>query len=527
MTDKRKVQTAVLGAPDSHEPIVMPFERADAILLRSRYSTRRFFCGEWLGGCGRELYTRIGSTRVPHFAHHPEGSDEPVTCRRSSNDEASADHLYIRRALVEWLRSHGHQVKTVALEGTVPRQGGTCTGMTIETTADLLFAVALRDDLRRDPQRYWPKRDTELRRRRKRVEWLFGPHVTLARQMIKRTGHAFTVTCRNEGLHRSVQIGLKEGGKIPLWVDLADCKIDEKGHLWTPRLAEMRHREASQSPSTNVKSPSPVTQEQHRAEMQPTGFPLSTNLLTVLPRTSDGQTIEAEISCPVATLPAEIVQVRLPRAASSLSIGHPYRIVGPALCVADSQPDERNLTWTIHAQDLSPLFHDEPEVKVVEKQVPQDSLWNKSIALLAELKQAQLSSDDAISARLRAELEELIPQLTRRQQIQARKQMGNGQKTRGPRAAPKPTKKPQRTSGSQARPAKKANVVDVHENQASILAEMIKRANSQGKRREAMELYEALRRFLNSLPAGERRDQFDQLARYRRQPAGEARGRRQ
>ncbi|MEU4517064.1 hypothetical protein AB0G05_46920, partial [Nonomuraea wenchangensis] len=57
MTDKRKVQTAVLSSRDSHEPIVMPFERADAILLRSRYSSRRFFCGEWLGGCGRELYT--------------------------------------------------------------------------------------------------------------------------------------------------------------------------------------------------------------------------------------------------------------------------------------------------------------------------------------------------------------------------------------------------------------------------------------------------------------------------------------
>ncbi|YCK42926.1 hypothetical protein ACNF49_44095 [Actinomadura sp. ATCC 39365] len=399
--------------------------------------------------------------------------------------------------------------------------------MTIETTAGLLIAVALRDDLRRDPRTYWLQRDQELHRRRKRVEWLFAPHITLARQMIKRTGYAVTVTCRNEGLHRTVQIGLKEGGKIPLWVDLADCKIDEKGHLWTPRLAEMRRRATSPSPSTDVKSPSPVTQEQYRSKMQLTGFPLSTNLLTVLPRTSNGQTIDAEISCPVATLPVEIVQVRLPRAANSLSIGRPYQIVGPALCVADSQPDERSLTWTIHAQDLSPLFYDEPEVKVVEKQISQDSLWNKAIALLAEVKQAQLSSDDATSGSLRAELEELIPQLTRRQQIQARKQMSKGQKTRGPRVAPKPTKKAQGTSSSQTRPSKKANAVDVHENQASILADMIKRANSQGKRREAMELYEALRRFLDSLPADERRDQFDQLARYRRQPAGETRGRRQ
>jgi hypothetical protein len=249
MTDKRKVQTAVLGSPDSHEPILMPFERADAILLRQAYSARRFFCGEWLGGCGRELYTRIGSTRVPHFAHHPEGSDEPVTCRRSSNDEASADHLYIRQALGEWLRRHGHRVKAVVLEGTVPRQGGTCTGMTIETTAGLLIAVALRDNPRVDPQRYWPQRDHELRRRRKRVEWLFAPHVTPARQMIKQTGYAFTVTCRNEGLHRAVQVGFKEGGRIPLWVDLADCRIDEKGHLWTPRLSEVLRRKTPREPT--------------------------------------------------------------------------------------------------------------------------------------------------------------------------------------------------------------------------------------------------------------------------------------
>jgi hypothetical protein len=257
-----------------------------------------------------------------------------------------------------------------------------------------------------------------------------------------------------------------------------------------------------------------------------TGFPLSVNLLTILPRTPDGQTIEAEISCPVAALPTDVVQVRLPAAVSGLSVGRPYQVVGPALGVAESHPDGRNLTWTIHAQDLSPLFQDEPEAKVVEEQVPQASAWNKAMAMLAELNRARLSSDDAASARLRAELEELIPQLTRRQQTQARKQMGKGEEARGPRVAPKPAKKPQRTGVSQTRPLKRAKAAEVHRNQAFILFDMIRRADAQGKRREAKELYEALRRFLDGLPADEYREQLDQLERYKRQLSGGARGRR-
>nr|WP_157554405.1 competence protein CoiA family protein [Herbidospora sakaeratensis] len=524
MTDKRKVQTAVLSSPESHEPILMPFERVDAILLRSKYSAKRFFCGVWLGGCGRELYTRIGSSRVPHFAHHPEGSDLPITCKRASNDEASADHLYIRRALVEWLKRHGHRVKAVMLEGTVPRQGGTCTGMTITTTAGLLIAVALRDDLRRDPQRYWPRRDDEHRRGRKRVEWLFGPHVTLAKQMIKRTGHAFTVDCRNDGLHRTVQIGLKVGGKIPLYADLADCKLDEKGHLWTPPLAELLRQKNSQDADAVVTTPPPAIERQ--TEMAVTGFPLSVSLLTVVPRVAEGRVIEAEISCPVAALPADVVRVRLPQAAIGVSVGRPYQVVAPALVVAESHSGGRDLTWTIHAQDLSPLFHDEPEVKAVEKQKPQPSAWDRATVMITELRRARLALDRAASARVRAALQELIPELTPRQQIQAKKQMSMYGGAYGPQVTPKLAKKPptdvSRTGSSKK---EKKTLQEVHRNQASILFEMIKRADAQGKHREAKELREALSRFLAGLPEGEYQEQLDQLARYRGQLPGDGRRR--
>ncbi|MFB9207602.1 hypothetical protein ACFFV7_40915 [Nonomuraea spiralis] len=388
--------------------------------------------------------------------------------------------------------------------------------MTIETTGGLLIAVALRDDLRRDPQRYWPRRDDELRRRRKRVEWLFGPHVTLARQMIKRTGYAFTVTCRNDGLHRTVQVGLKEGGKIPVWVDLTDCKIDDKGHLWTPPLAEMLRRRAPRSKEPVEQSPPPAVKEQPRTVARITGFPLSVNLLTVLPRAADGQTIEADITCPVAELPTEVVQVKLPDVVRGLSVGRPYQVVGPALSIAESRPDSNDLTWTIHAQALSPLFLDESETEAVEERLPKLPDWNKVMAMLVKLKQARISSDDRTSARLRAEIERLIPQLTQRQQIQARKQLDMDTEVRGPKVAPESAKK-RRTSVSQARAAKRAKAAEeVHRNQASILFEMIKRAESQGRRREAKALYEVLRRFLDGLPADEYREQRDRLARCRR-----------
>lgn len=55
MLDPRKVQTAVLDDPMSLLPIAMPLDRTSAKLMRDRHQHRGFYCGKWLGGCGRRL----------------------------------------------------------------------------------------------------------------------------------------------------------------------------------------------------------------------------------------------------------------------------------------------------------------------------------------------------------------------------------------------------------------------------------------------------------------------------------------
>ncbi|WP_405934159.1 competence protein CoiA family protein [Streptomyces longwoodensis] len=107
--DNRKVQTAVLGGSQGHQPVFLPFEKEDAQRLRQLRGVDAFSCGVLLGGCGQVLTLRACGDRKSHFAHRP-----PVRCRRTAVGESSADHLYIGEALVHWLRGQGQKNVTVA-----------------------------------------------------------------------------------------------------------------------------------------------------------------------------------------------------------------------------------------------------------------------------------------------------------------------------------------------------------------------------------------------------------------------------
>ncbi|SEN11112.1 hypothetical protein SAMN05660976_06816 [Nonomuraea pusilla] len=97
--DTRRVQTAVLGRPDSDHPISLPTDRREAVLYLSRYKNKRFFCGVLLGGCGWELMHKLYGDRVCHFAHHPDTKGLAPVCERRHFGADSADHLYIHRGL--------------------------------------------------------------------------------------------------------------------------------------------------------------------------------------------------------------------------------------------------------------------------------------------------------------------------------------------------------------------------------------------------------------------------------------------
>ncbi|WP_364712747.1 competence protein CoiA family protein [Streptomyces ossamyceticus] len=67
-------------------------------------SRDEFYCGTLLGGCGKRLTPKRNTEKKCHFAHRP-----PVHCRRTANGESSADHLYIGRALAQWLARQNHR----------------------------------------------------------------------------------------------------------------------------------------------------------------------------------------------------------------------------------------------------------------------------------------------------------------------------------------------------------------------------------------------------------------------------------
>ena len=82
--DQRLIRTAVLGGPDSLEPVIMPTVYEVAMGLRLTHHGETFWCGTWLGGCGSQIMTKIGRRKVPHFAHYPEMAEK---CRRVDLDE--------------------------------------------------------------------------------------------------------------------------------------------------------------------------------------------------------------------------------------------------------------------------------------------------------------------------------------------------------------------------------------------------------------------------------------------------------
>ncbi|WP_433517818.1 competence protein CoiA family protein [Nonomuraea sp. CA-143628] len=525
---------------------MMPFERVDAELLRRKYSAKRFFCGEWLGGCGKELYTRIGPVRVPHFAHHPESSDGPVNCRRSSTDEQSADHLYIRQELTDWLRRCGHQIKAVHLEGSVPREGGSCTGMTIETAKGGLIAVALRNDLREDSNGKWPQRDAQLRRSHRSVEWLFAPSVPMVRHMTKRQGHAFVVGCETDGLRRIVKIGTKVGGKIPLWANLQDCTIDERGRVRTPHLAELPRNRTTQAPyrpstaePANTRAASIEKPKQGAAVPHPlaaVGFAVHEESLTLIPRSGRTMThreIDADIACTDFVLPTTSVRVIIAEADSAPLIGRSHIVAGPALLSATSPMGSAEIVWKLQVQDLVLIPADDADQVDEESKEPAQTnpdAWARTQAILATLEYAETQRDADTWAGLYEEVEALMERLGATERSEAdqrlnrqrnivreaeieRERSSEPAKMRSgkpPKAIPLPA-----PTSARSRPrASKAAHVD--RNQVAILFGMIEQAVSQRKLREAREVCQALERFLDGLPPAEYQEELDRLTKRKR-----------
>ncbi|MFD9872886.1 competence protein CoiA family protein [[Kitasatospora] papulosa] len=224
--DTRKVQTAVIGRAGSDTPAFLPYDHGEFDLFMRGRSRSGFYCGILLGGCGKPLTPKRYVDKKCHFAHHA-----PVHCRRTANDESSADHLYIGQAVTEWLQTQkqsvgqpdyrpgGHQVRDVV---DVPYESG---------------RHLVRVQLSRRSKREWEEADAGLHARHESLDWLFGPDSFVANWQMERQGYALRIQCRSIGAAREVEIGTQFPDRPVDWCSLADCTLAPQGVV-TPSLVQ-------------------------------------------------------------------------------------------------------------------------------------------------------------------------------------------------------------------------------------------------------------------------------------------------
>ncbi|MFJ9047374.1 competence protein CoiA family protein [Streptomyces sp. NPDC102347] len=220
--DTRKVQTAVAGFPGADRPVYLPMDAASYDHFIREYPTREFYCGALLGGCGKRLSARKYRDKKCHFAHVVAGQ-----CRRVSTNGASADHLYIGRALAAWMKKQKYKNVQVRYKQR---------GQSLRELVDISYTREgsprrhlMRVQLARRSKTEWEQSDTELHRQWAGVQWLFGPDSMLANWQVDRQGHAIRIQCRPVGVTRVVEVGVQFADSPVEWTPLSQCRMTAHG----------------------------------------------------------------------------------------------------------------------------------------------------------------------------------------------------------------------------------------------------------------------------------------------------------
>lgn len=250
--DTRKVQTAVLGGPDGHIPLFLPYEKHAADGLRKEHGPNAFTCGTLLGGCGKLLTLRACDDKKSHFAHRP-----PVRCSRTALGEDSADHLYIGEAITKWLRRQGQP--TVAVQY-VKQKGARSDAIELRFGSKkkrrlIHVQMARRSfkDWQADGERLSapPGKPATIR--------MYGPESQLAPYEVDATGYALRFKCATENGTRVVYVGTHPPGHQVEWTTLDKCRLVHAG-IVTPWLEETPY---GIRPKGTVPAPRP---ERHAVE---------------------------------------------------------------------------------------------------------------------------------------------------------------------------------------------------------------------------------------------------------------------
>jgi hypothetical protein len=228
--DVRLVQTAVMGGRDSDQPVILPEEPHNLDEFRRQFGKDDFWCGTLLGGCGERLMTKRYETKVCHFSHFPDRDGSRASCHRTANGVDSADHLFIKAHVTQWLAGQGHAAQAELCSP------GDAVDFVLRATNQ-----RLRFELRPTDYRSWRGTADSLAAKEGHVEWVFGLDSAITRDMTARYGYALRVRCETDGNSRRILIGTVTENHPVAWSTLEQCRMTGDG-LITPDLGELRAR---------------------------------------------------------------------------------------------------------------------------------------------------------------------------------------------------------------------------------------------------------------------------------------------
>ncbi|MFD8221240.1 hypothetical protein ACFV2U_48240 [Streptomyces sp. NPDC059697] len=226
------MQTAVLDNADSEEPVELPMDVPGLELFRGAHLGRTFWCGVWLGGCGGQLTTRRCVDKICHFAHMPDPDALDSLCRRSSSRTSgtgSADHLYIKAAVIDWMARRGLKGEASILR-------------------DPTGEIRLGAQVTAEPSGYEPlhfildssalPEPGELH-----AGTVLGPGIDPDPRILREQGYVHRVRCVPDGAHRKVQIGTEHSNGTFDWYDFVSDTVGlNPDGLSTPAVVEIRRR---------------------------------------------------------------------------------------------------------------------------------------------------------------------------------------------------------------------------------------------------------------------------------------------
>jgi hypothetical protein len=232
--DFRLVQTAVMGGRDSDQPVILPEEPHNLDEFRRQFGKDDFWCGTLLGGCGERLMTKRYETKVCHFSHFPDREGSRAACHRTANGVDSADHLFVKAHVTQWLAGQGHAAQAELCS--LGHGSGDAVDFVLRATNQ-----RLRFELRPNDYRSWRGTADSLAAKEGHVEWVFGLESAITRDMTARYGYALRVRCETDGNSRRVLIGTVTENRPVAWSPLERCRMNGDG-LITPDLDELRNR---------------------------------------------------------------------------------------------------------------------------------------------------------------------------------------------------------------------------------------------------------------------------------------------